>query len=116
VPPLHTHDDHAKAVISLREYAPKKLLHGVVMCRLGGIMHAHLWPDAHQVCPKYSKIAGMKGIVEEQHLFTIHVHLPPNKTLEGPATMFNGHEIPGSIQTGASLRLGSGPQQGLSTS
>ena len=64
----------------------------------------------------YSKTAGMKSIVEEQHLFTIHVHLPPNKTLEGPPTIFNGHEIPGSIQTGASLRLESGPQQGLSIS
>ena len=46
--------------------------------------------------------AGMKGIVEEQHLFNIYVHLPPNKTLEGPPTIFNGHEIPGSIQTGES--------------
>ena len=45
--------------------------------------------------------AGMKGIVDEQHLFNLYVHLPPNKTLEGPATIFNGHEIPGSIQTGA---------------
>ena len=44
--------------------------------------------------------AGMKGIVEEQHLFNLYVHLPPNKTLEGPPTIFNGHEIPGSIQTG----------------
>lgn len=44
----------------------------------------------------------MKGIVEEQHLFNLYVHLPPNKTLEGPPTIFNGHEIPGSIQTGES--------------
>ncbi len=44
----------------------------------------------------------MKGIVEEQHLFNLYVHLPPNKTLEGPPTIFNGHEIPGSIQTGDS--------------
>ena len=38
--------------------------------------------------------------MDEQHLFTLYVHLPPNKTLEGPATIFNGREIPGSIQTG----------------
>lgn len=45
----------------------------------------------------------MKGVVEEQHLFNLYVHLPPNKTLEGPPTIFNGYEIPGSIQTGGFL-------------
>ncbi|CAL5228702.1 g11882 [Coccomyxa viridis] len=53
-----------------------------------------------QACGPSSETPGMKGIVEEQHLFNLYVHLPPNKTLEGPPTIFNGHEIPGSIQTG----------------
>lgn len=42
----------------------------------------------------------MQDVVEQQHLFSLYVHLPPNKTLEGPPTIFNGHEIPNSIVTG----------------
>lgn len=48
--------------------------------------------------------AGLSSIVEQQHLFSLYVHLPPNKTLEGPPTIFTGHEIPNSIQTGAALQ------------
>ena len=44
----------------------------------------------------------MQDVIEQQHLFSLYVHLPPNKTLEGPPTIFNGHEIPNSIVTGES--------------
>lgn len=39
--------------------------------------------------------------MDQQHLFSLYVHLPPNKTLEGPPSIFNGREIPNSIVTGA---------------
>lgn len=38
-------------------------------------------------------------MVDRQHLFSVYVHLPPNKTLSGPPSIFHGREIPGSIST-----------------
>jgi hypothetical protein len=40
---------------------------------------------------------GVHEIVGRQHMFSVYVHMPPNKTLEGPTTIFTGREIPGSI-------------------
>lgn len=44
--------------------------------------------------------AGLREVVDRQHLFSVYVHLPPNKTLSGPPSIFHGREIPGSIPTG----------------
>lgn len=44
--------------------------------------------------------AGLREVVDRQHLFSLYVHLPPNKTLAGPPSIFHGREIPGSIPTG----------------
>jgi hypothetical protein len=44
-------------------------------------------------------LAGLREVVDRQHLFSVYVHLPPNKTLSGPPSIFHGREIPGSIST-----------------
>lgn len=43
--------------------------------------------------------AGLSEVLDRQHLFSVYVHLPPNKTLSGPPSIFHGRDIPGSIPT-----------------
>ncbi|BDA45402.1 probable glycosyltransferase BC10 at C-terminar half [Coccomyxa sp. Obi] len=50
-------------------------------------------------CGPTSQAPGLSEVVDRQHLFSVYVHLPPNKTLSGPPSIFHGREIPGSIPT-----------------
>lgn len=38
--------------------------------------------------------AELHEIIDRQHLFNVYVHLPPNKTLSGPPSVFHGRSGP----------------------
>ena len=58
--------------------------------------------------------AGLHEIIDRQHLFNVYVHLPPNRTLSGPPSVFHGRcgfltpscplaLVPCSVEHGARL-------------